>query len=91
LIVGRSANTDDALEQSIARGILTPQTDGLVVNDAHFYNFDWVVGNAAVAAFGLCGDCSDSASAGPGRIFNYTVRLQGNTVDRSTVTRIFDY
>ena len=54
LVVGRSANTEEALDLAhSAKGIISPRTENFSFEGVKFYNFNW--NNAA--ALGTCSHC----------------------------------
>jgi hypothetical protein len=83
LIVGRSSNTDEVLEASTPRGIIAPRTDGFLIKNVRFHNFDW----GEAAALGSCSHCFHPASTDSGA---RTINMREITLDAS-VTRIFNY
>lgn len=62
LVIGRSANTEPALDNSSPHGIITPRTENFTVSEIRFYNYNW--NNAA--AIGSCSHCFHSASTDSG-------------------------
>jgi hypothetical protein len=84
LIVGRTSNTEDKLDWSTPRGIITPRTDNFLVTGVRFFNFNW--NNASLV--GSCSHCFHSAATDNGA---RTINFSNLTIDYSTVTRIMNY
>jgi len=70
LIVGRSPNTEDILDNSPSvMGFVGPRTEGLRVNGLKFYNFDFPGLSAAIST---CSHCfHDNASDSGARTVRY--------------------
>lgn len=62
LIIGRTNNTDDKLDMSSPRGLITPRTDNFLVDGIKFYNMNW---NQA-SGIGSCSHCFHDAATDSG-------------------------
>lgn len=62
LIVGRTSNTEEKLDLSDPRGIITPRTDNFRVKNVNFFNFNF---NKA-ACLGSCSHCFHPAATDSG-------------------------
>jgi hypothetical protein len=83
LVIGRTNNSELALEIATPAGVITPRTENFRVDNVRFYNFDW---NAAAALF-TCSHCwHDNASDSGAR----TVRFS-KLKFHSSVTRLIRY
>ena len=83
LIVGRTNNSELALEISEPYGIIGPRTENFRVDGVKFFNFDW---NEA-AALSSCSHCFHPAATDSGA---RTIRFSNLTID-SSVKRIANY
>lgn len=84
LIIGKTSNTDDALNGASPRGVITPRTENMLVKNVKFYNFNF---NKA-AALGSCSHCFHGAATDSGA---RTVTFEGLTFDEATVPRRIRY
>jgi len=62
LIIGKSANTEAALDGASPHGIITPRSEFFSINGAKFYNFDF---NSA-SGIGSCSHCFHPAATDSG-------------------------
>lgn len=76
LIIGRTNNSEAALEWSEPYGIINPRTENFRVDGARFFNFDW---NQA-AALSSCSHCFHPAATDSGA---RTVRFSNLSFDSS--------
>ena len=53
LVIGKSANTEEALDKASPKGIICPRTEGFTIEGVKFYNYNF---NSA-AAIGTCSHC----------------------------------
>lgn len=83
LIIGRTNNTDLALQRSSPFGIINPRTENFRVDNIKFFNFDF---NSA-AALSSCSHCFHPAATDSGA---RTIRFSNLSFD-SSVTRIANY
>ena len=83
LINGRSSNTDEFIDGSFPRGVITARTENFLVQNTRFFNFNF---NEA-AAFGTCSHCFHPAATDSGA---RTTSLKNLTLD-ATVTRYINY
>jgi len=81
LIVGKTVNTEDDLEWSSPRGVITPRTENFQVKNVKFYNFNW---NLA-ACLGSCSHCFHPAATDSG---SRTVTFSGLQFDDSVTKKI---
>lgn len=77
LIVGRTSNSELALENSHPYGIVSPRTENFRVDGARFFNFDW---NEA-AALSSCSNCFHANATDSDA---QTIRLSGLVFDSVT-------
>jgi hypothetical protein len=84
LIIGKTSNTDETLEEAFPRGIITPRTDNFLVTGVRFFNFNW--NNAS--AVGSCSHCFHAAATDNGA---RTIKFSNISIDNATVTRIMNY
>jgi len=84
LIIGKTSNTDDALDRASPRGVITPRTENMLVKNVKFYNFNF---NSA-AALGSCSHCFHGAATDSGA---RTVTFEKLTFDDATVPRRIRY
>ena len=83
LVVGRTNNSELALEISQPYGIIAPRTENFRVDGVKFFNFDW---NEA-AALSSCSHCFHPQATDSGA---RTIRTSGLSFD-SSVTRLANY
>lgn len=83
LIIGRTNNSELALEISTPFGMIGPRTENFRVDNTRFFNFDW--GNTA--ALSSCSHCFHPAATDSGA---RTIRFSNLTFD-SSVKRIANY
>lgn len=72
LIVGRSSNTEEWLDNSSPRGVISPRTEYFTIRNIRFWNFD--MNNAA--SLGDCSHCFHDAATDSGARTVKTVQLQ---------------
>lgn len=84
LVVGKTENTESALDSASPRGIITPQWENFQVNNVKFYNFNF--NNAA--GLGSCSHCFHAAATDSGA---RTVKFSGLFWDDATVPRRIRY
>lgn len=80
-VVGKSENTEEALENANPHGIITPRTENFSVEGTKFYNYNW--GDAA--GFGTCSHCFHPAATDSGA---RTIRVSDLVFDDTTTKRI---
>jgi hypothetical protein len=89
LVVGRSENTEDALDWANPHGIITPRTENFTIENTKFYNFIKNEGTedeeAWGAALGTCSHCFHGAATDSGA---RTVTLDGLHFDTSVKKKI---
>ena len=78
LVVGKSENTEAALEIASPKGVICPRTENLHVEDVKFYNFNF--NNAA--GMGTCSHCWHDANTDSGA---RTIIVSGLYFDDATV------
>lgn len=84
LVVGRSANPDEAIDWASPHGVIVAKSENAVVRNVRFYNFNW---NDA-AALGSCSKCfRDDATDSGAR----TTKFEGLWFDDATVDRKIRY
>jgi hypothetical protein len=83
LIIGRTLNTELALDLSEPYGMIGPRTENFRVENTRFYNFDW----GGAAALSSCSHCFHPAATDSGA---RTIRFSNLTFD-SSVKRIANY
>lgn len=83
LIIGRTNNSELALEVSEPYGFIGPRTENMRVDNVRFYNFDW--GDSA--ALSTCSHCFHGAATDSGA---RTVRYSKLKFD-SSVKRLINY
>jgi hypothetical protein len=81
LVVGKTSNTEDVLEQKSPHGIITPRTENFTIDGTKFYNFNW----KEAAALGTCSHCFHPASTDSGARTMTTTNLY---MDDSVTRRI---
>ena len=79
--VGRTENTEEALDIAQPHGIITARTEGFSIEGTKFYNYDW---NDA-AAFGTCSHCFHPAATDSGA---RTIRVRDLVFDDSVTLKI---
>lgn len=84
LFVGKSENTEPALEQSSPRGVITPRSEGFTLENAKFYNYNF---NEA-AGLGDCSHCFHASSTDSGA---RTYSVRGLHFDDDTTPRRIRY
>jgi hypothetical protein len=65
LVVGRSANHEDVLDQQKPHGIITPRSENFTIEKVEFFNFE-IDGEAWGAALGTCSHCFHGAATDSG-------------------------
>jgi hypothetical protein len=53
LVVGRTANTEEALDLTSPKGVICPRTENFTIEGVKFFNFNW----SNAAAIGTCSHC----------------------------------
>ena len=82
LIIGRTENTEFAIDMESPHGIITPRTENFSIEGTKFYNYNW---NDA-AALGTCSHCFHAAATDSGA---RTVRVSDLVFDITVDKRIF--
>jgi len=80
-VIGRTGNTEAALDAAKPHGIITPRTEHFRIEGTDFFNFNW---NDA-AALGTCSHCFHPAATDSGA---RTVRTTGLGFDNTVTKRI---
>ena len=62
VIIGKTENTEELLEESWPHGIIGPRTSGFTIKGVQFHNFDW----GESAALGTCSHCFHPAATDSG-------------------------
>lgn len=83
LIIGRTNNSELALEISEPYGMIGPRTENFRVDNTRFFNFDW----GGAAALSSCSHCFHPAATDSGA---RTIRFSNLTFD-SSVKRIANF
>lgn len=83
LVIGRTENTEAALDSAEPYGIIGPRTDNFRVDNVRFFNFDW----GEAAALSSCSHCFHHAATDSG---GRTIRFSKLKFD-STVKRKINY
>ena len=82
LVVGRSANTEEALDKADSpKGIINPRTENFQVIGTKFYNYDW--NNAA--GLGTCSHCWHDLNTDSGA---RTITVSDLYFDKSVIKRV---
>lgn len=84
LFVGKSENSEPALEEKSPHGVITPASEGFTLENAKFYNYDF---NSA-AALGDCSHCFHPSSTDSGA---RTYTVSGLHFDDLTTPRRIRY
>lgn len=53
LVIGKSNNTEEALERMAPHGVISPRSDGFSMRNIRFHNYNW----KSAAAIGDCSHC----------------------------------
>lgn len=80
-VVGRSENTEEALDNADPHGIITPRTENFSIEGTRFYNYNW----GESAGFGTCSHCFHPAATDSGA---RTIRVSNLVFDDTTINRI---
>jgi len=84
MVVGKTENTEEALDVASPVGVITPRTELFSLSGVKFFNYNW---NGA-AAFKTCSHCfHDAATDSGGR----TITSWDLHIDEATVTRRVQY
>ena len=91
-MIGRTSNTEAALDNSKPHGIITPRSENFAIEGTRFFNFDWsalgvdrTTGEHAqinAAALGTCSHCFHPAATDSGA---REIRVSGLYFDEATV------
>ena len=81
MVVGRTENTEEALDIASPHGIIAPRTENFSIYDTKFYNYNW---NDA-AGLGTCSHCFHPASTDSGA---RTIRVNNLQMDDSVTLRV---
>ena len=84
LIIGRTSNTEIALDRASPLGVIAPRTENLLVKNVKFYNFNF---NKA-AALGSCSHCQHNSATDSGA---RQTSFEGLSFDDATVPRRIRY
>ena len=82
LVIGRTLNTEEALEKSNPVGIKNPRTEGFTIEGVKFYNFDW----GHTAALGTCSHCWHDHNTDSGA---RTITVSDLYFDTTVQTKVF--
>jgi hypothetical protein len=82
LVIGRSSNTEEALDNATPHGIITPRTENFSIEGTKFYNFDFGNSWSNAAPLGTCSHCFHPAATDSGA---RTVKTSGLFFDEATV------
>ena len=89
LVIGRTSNTEEALESAAPHGIITPRTEGFLIENVKFYNLDWGKEDGDhAAAFGTCSHCFHPAATDSG---SRQAKTSGLYFDPATVPQRIRY
>jgi len=78
LVIGKSDNTEEALEKKSPVGVRTPRTEYFSMSGTKFYNYNW----KSAAAFHTCSHCwHDNNTDSGGR----TITVEDLYIDETTV------
>jgi len=83
-VVGKTENTEDALEWASPKGIITPRSENFTVDGVRFYNYNW----REAAAIATCSHCFHPAATDSGA---RTVTVKNLWFDTDTVTKRIRY
>lgn len=84
MVIGRTENTEAALDVASPHGIITPRTENFSIEGTKFYNYNW----EAAAGLGTCSHCFHPSSTDSGA---RTVRVSNLEFDEATVTKRIRY
>lgn len=84
LVVGKTENTEESLDQASPHGVITAQKENFQVHNVKFYNYNF---NSA-AGLGSCSHCHHPASTDSG---SRQTTFSGLYFDDSTVPRRIRY
>jgi hypothetical protein len=88
LVIGRTSNTETALDVASPHGIITPRTENFSIEDVRFYNFDWMAHNEWASPLGTCSHCFHPAATDSGA---REIRVSGLFFDEATVPQRIKY
>ena len=86
MVIGRTENTEEALDIASPHGIIAPRTENFSIYDTKFFNYNF---NEA-AGLGSCSHCFHPAATDSGA---RTIRVNNLQFDDATVTKrvLFGY
>ena len=98
VVIGKTSNTEEALDNSLPHGIITPRTENFSIEGTRFFNFNWSKNiwdgetskqmDAFPGALGSCSHCFHPAATDSGA---REVRVSGLYFDEATVPRRIRY
>jgi hypothetical protein len=93
LVIGKTSNTEEALDLASPHGIITARTENFSIEDVRFFNFDWAINEGTddeewAAPLGTCSHCFHAAATDSGA---REIRVSGLFFDDATVPQRIKY